>query len=103
MRSQARPRHAAASLRPRAAPGQDRARPRHRPARLEPPQLRATEHPDGELAARDVVRPRGVRRPGAEGVGVSAAHANTGRGMGFAISSYLSGAGTAIYWNDMPH
>jgi 4-hydroxybenzoyl-CoA reductase subunit alpha len=27
----------------------------------------------------------------------------TGHGMGFAISSYLSGAGTAIYWNDMPH
>src|SRR5215831_6095747 len=26
-----------------------------------------------------------------------------GRGMGFAISSYLSGAGTAIYWNDMAH
>src|SRR5438046_761246 len=26
-----------------------------------------------------------------------------GRGMGFAISSYLHGAGTAIYWNDMPH
>jgi 4-hydroxybenzoyl-CoA reductase subunit alpha len=26
-----------------------------------------------------------------------------GRGLGFAISSYLSGAGTAIYWNDMPH
>ncbi len=26
-----------------------------------------------------------------------------GRGMGFAISSYMSGAGTAIYWNDMPH
>jgi len=26
-----------------------------------------------------------------------------GRGMGFAISTYLSGAGTAIYWNDMPH
>src|SRR5947209_12094061 len=23
--------------------------------------------------------------------------------MGFAISTYLSGAGTAIYWNDMPH
>jgi CO/xanthine dehydrogenase Mo-binding subunit len=23
--------------------------------------------------------------------------------MGFAISSYMSGAGTAIYWNDMPH
>jgi 4-hydroxybenzoyl-CoA reductase subunit alpha len=26
-----------------------------------------------------------------------------GHGMGFAISSYMSGAGTAIYWNDMPH
>jgi 4-hydroxybenzoyl-CoA reductase alpha subunit len=26
-----------------------------------------------------------------------------GNGMGFAISSYMSGAGTAIYWNDMPH
>src|SRR5256712_3113352 len=26
-----------------------------------------------------------------------------GHGMGFAISSYLSGAGTAVYWNDMPH
>ena len=26
-----------------------------------------------------------------------------GRGMGFAISTYMSGAGTAIYWNDMPH
>jgi 4-hydroxybenzoyl-CoA reductase subunit alpha len=26
-----------------------------------------------------------------------------GHGMGFAISSYLCGAGTAIYWNDMPH
>ncbi|MDQ6773112.1 MAG: molybdopterin-dependent oxidoreductase [Candidatus Dormibacteraeota bacterium] len=27
----------------------------------------------------------------------------TGRGMGFAVSAYMSGAGTAIYWNDMPH
>jgi 4-hydroxybenzoyl-CoA reductase alpha subunit len=26
-----------------------------------------------------------------------------GHGLGFAISSYLCGAGTAIYWNDMPH
>ena len=25
------------------------------------------------------------------------------QGLGFAISSYMSGAGTAIYWNDMPH
>ncbi len=27
----------------------------------------------------------------------------TGRGVGLACSSYLSGAGLAIYWNDMPH
>ncbi|HEX6349301.1 MAG TPA: molybdopterin cofactor-binding domain-containing protein [Candidatus Dormibacteraeota bacterium] len=26
-----------------------------------------------------------------------------GHGQGFAISAYMSGAGTAIYWNDMPH
>jgi len=26
-----------------------------------------------------------------------------GHGLGFAVSSYLSGAGTAIYWNEMPH
>ncbi len=26
-----------------------------------------------------------------------------GRGVGLACSSYLSGAGLAIYWNDMPH
>ncbi len=26
-----------------------------------------------------------------------------GRGMGFAVSAYMSGAGTAIYWNGMPH
>jgi len=26
-----------------------------------------------------------------------------GRGQGFAISAYMSGAGTAIYWNGMPH
>ena len=26
-----------------------------------------------------------------------------GQGLGFAISSYMSGAGTAIYWNDMPY
>ncbi len=26
-----------------------------------------------------------------------------GRGVGFAISTYLSGAGLPIYWNDLPH
>ncbi len=26
-----------------------------------------------------------------------------GKGIGFALSSYLSGAGLPIYWNDMPH
>ena len=30
-------------------------------------------------------------------------HLPAGRGLGIAISSYVSGAGKAIYWNDMPH
>ena len=30
-------------------------------------------------------------------------HLPVGRGMGVAISSYVTGAGKAIYWNDMPH
>ena len=38
-----------------------------------------------------------------EGSGYRARAKRAGHGMGFAISSYLSGAGTAIYWNDMPH
>jgi len=35
--------------------------------------------------------------------GYSKRRRKAGHGMGFAISSYMSGAGTAIYWNDMPH
>ncbi|HEX6798650.1 MAG TPA: molybdopterin cofactor-binding domain-containing protein, partial [Ktedonobacterales bacterium] len=30
-------------------------------------------------------------------------HLPAGRGLGVAISSYVTGAGKAIYWNDMPH
>jgi 4-hydroxybenzoyl-CoA reductase alpha subunit len=30
-------------------------------------------------------------------------HMPPGRGLGIAISSYVTGAGKAIYWNDMPH
>src|SRR6188474_1340550 len=30
-------------------------------------------------------------------------HLPAGKGIGIACSSYLTGAGTAIYWNDMPH
>jgi 4-hydroxybenzoyl-CoA reductase alpha subunit len=30
-------------------------------------------------------------------------HLPPGRGIGIACSSYLTGAGLAIYWNDMPH
>jgi 4-hydroxybenzoyl-CoA reductase subunit alpha len=30
-------------------------------------------------------------------------HLPAGRGVGLAISTYLSGAGLPIYWNDMPH
>jgi 4-hydroxybenzoyl-CoA reductase subunit alpha len=38
-----------------------------------------------------------------EASGYAKRERRAGHGMGFAISSYLSGAGTAIYWNDMPH
>ncbi len=38
-----------------------------------------------------------------EASGYNKRNRRPGHGMGFAISSYLSGAGTAIYWNDMPH
>ena len=30
-------------------------------------------------------------------------HLPAGRGLGIAISSYVTGAGKAIYWNEMPH
>ena len=38
-----------------------------------------------------------------EASGYATRERTAGRGMGFAISSYMSGAGTAIYWNEMPH
>jgi 4-hydroxybenzoyl-CoA reductase subunit alpha len=38
-----------------------------------------------------------------EASGYAGRERRPGHGMGFAISSYMSGAGTAIYWNDMPH
>src|SRR2546422_1566573 len=31
------------------------------------------------------------------------ARARTRRGIGIACSAYLTGAGTAVYWNNMPH
>lgn len=39
----------------------------------------------------------------ASGIHARRARRKPGHGMGFAISSYMSGAGTAIYWNGMPH
>jgi 4-hydroxybenzoyl-CoA reductase alpha subunit len=38
-----------------------------------------------------------------EASGYATRERRPGHGMGFAVSSYLSGAGTAIYWNEMPH
>ena len=38
-----------------------------------------------------------------EASGYSRRARRRGHGMGFAVSAYMSGAGTAIYWNDMPH
>src|SRR5205823_14809701 len=35
--------------------------------------------------------------------GASTAPAGKRRGVGIAASAYMTGAGTAIYWNSMPH
>ena len=45
---------------------------------------------------------RVVEASGWRGASAGAAAAR-GKGIGIACSSYMTGAGTAIYWNDMPH
>lgn len=45
-----------------------------------------------------------IRRVAAtSGFSAKRRHLPRGRGVGFAISGYLSGAGLPIYWNDLPH
>ena len=76
------------------------------PAELRPSHRRAARHAHGQLPARRHHRPRRVhpprrrRRPAGRTRFRKLPH---GRGLGLACSSYLSGAGLPIYWNDMPH
>ena len=70
--------------------------------------LRIIERPDtltanylrvGTIALGECIR----RVVGASNWQATFRHLPPGRGVGLACSSYLSGAGLAIYWNDMPH
>ena len=70
--------------------------------------LRILEHPDALTANFLHVRTIGLaecirRVVKASGFDSRHRHMGRGRGLGLACSSYLSGAGLPIYWNDMPH
>ena len=76
------------------------------PAELPPSHRREARHAHRELPARRHHRPRRVHPPRRRVVGLertSSGKLPHGRGVGLACSSYLSGAGLPIYWNDMPH
>ena len=106
VRAQARARHAAAALRPGGAARQDRrARSAIDPAEL---RLRIVAPPDtltanylrvGTIGLAECIR-RVVAASGWTNTFGKLPH---GRGLGLACSSYLSGAGLPIYWNDLPH
>jgi len=70
--------------------------------------LRIVEQPDTLTANYLQVRTIGLSECIRRVVKASDFHARyrkmgRGRGLGLACSSYLSGAGLSIYWNDMPH
>ena len=106
VRPEARPRHAAEPLRPGNSARQDRRVARDRSGRAPPAHRRAARHADGQLPARRHDRPRRMHPARRQVVGLgqhASASCRDGRGVGLACSSYLSGAGLPIYWNDMPH
>ena len=107
VRAEARTRHAAEPLRPGSPDRQDRRAARHRSRRLPAAHRRTAEHADGELHARVDDRPRRVhsarRRRHPDWRPALSQRWAAGAGSGLACSSYLSGAGLPIYWNDMPH
>ena len=106
LRAQARARHAAAALRHGVPDRQG-----GRAAGLDPADMRRRNlaEPFTKTANHLTVthhRPRRVHRPRGRGLRLAAEARRRpppGRGIGIACSSYLTGAGTAIYWNDMPH
>ena len=94
------------ALRPGSAARQDRGAPGDRSGRSAPGHRRAARLADGELPARRHDRPRPTafdewsRRSGWR---EKSGKLPLGRGVGLACSSYLSGAGLPINWNDLPH
>ena len=106
LRPQARPRHAAAALRPGSAARQDRREAGHRSGRAAPEDRRQAELADRELAAASApsASPNASGRSSRGRTGrTSTASCRPGRGVGIACSAYMCGAGLPIYWNKMPH
>ena len=106
VRPQARPRHAADRVRPGSAARQDRRALADRSGRAAPAasSRRPTRSPPTTCAS--------ARSASPSASGASSQRSDWtdkfrklphGRGVGLACSSYLSGAGLPIYWNDMPH
>ena len=105
VRAQARTRHAAEPLRPGSPDRQDRRALAVDPADF---RLRIVEQPNTLTANYMRVSTIGLaecirRVVDASGWRSRDAARVPGRGFGLACSSYLSGAGLPIYWNDMPH
>ena len=106
LRSQARPRHAAAALRAGNPARQDRRETEHRSRRAAPEDRRQAEHADRELDAHRYHRPRRMHPAGRHrGRTGRPEHGKLplGRGVGIACGAYMCGAGLPIYWNKMPH
>ena len=105
VRPEARPRHAAAALRPGSAARQDRREARHGSGRAAPEERAQAEFAHGQLAARSA--PSASRNASGKWSRRSDWNSSirklpNGRGVGLACGSYLCGAGLPIYWNKMP-
>ena len=106
LRPQARPRHAAAALRPGSAARQDRREAQARSGRAAPGHGHQAEFAHRELAARSA-RPAwpsaSARWSTRSGWKNKYRKLPEGRGVGLACSTYMCGAGLPIYWNKLPH
>ena len=77
-----------------------------RSRRAAPEDRRAAGHAHRELPAHRHHRPRRMHRARRRQLRIGREQFRKlphGRGLGLACSSYLSGAGLPIYWNDLPH
>jgi CO/xanthine dehydrogenase Mo-binding subunit len=78
---------------------------RHGSGRAEAEESDQGRFVDRELAAGRLDRPRRMHRKGRRHVRLEERRGKLGkgRGLGLACSTYMCGAGVAIYWNKMPH